>query len=282
MPVATTVVDEVLTEEEKAELESSDGDGVVEPRSPEEDMPTEEQACGPVIDLEDGEDDADEGGLPLERISKLSGVKLLYGRGSGAPKPRKFPVDADFKAQLAKTVLVVVHRAPEQFGDLQSLTSAGMFVKKPNSLHAVGRACDWDVWKFADVTISPFKGDHASPKLAVRRRYWSLAALMRSNSAYVLHAEFNAAHKDHIHQDNGAMTAFDAGSGTTVKLVQALCNEVFQAETPLRVDGVFGGKTKTALREALETLQLGTDVTRLVTWRRFLRRSGRLGFRLSV
>lgn len=281
MPVATTLVDEVLAEEETEERSGGDVE-VVEPRPAEEDIPTEEEACGPVIDLEEGEGDADEGGLPLDRISTLGGVKLLYGRGPGGPREREFPVDADFVAQLEKTVAAVVRRVPQQFGELRSLTSAGMFVKKPNSLHAVGRACDWDVWKFADVTISPFARDHASSRLAVRRRYWSLAALIRSQSAYVLHAKFNADHEDHIHQDNGAFLGFDSGSGTTVKLVQAVCNEVFEAEPRLRVDGGFGEKTAVALRQALETLGLDNDVSSLATWRRFLRRSGRLGFRLSV
>jgi hypothetical protein len=191
-------------------------------------------------------------------------------------------VDGDFMTRLERTVAVVQTRAPEQFGELQSITSAGMLVKKPNSLHASGRACDWDTFAFAHLQISPFFGDHTSPSQDVRRRYWALAALCRSTSAYVLHAEFNAAHTDHIHQDNGAMLAFDPSSGTTVKLVQALCNEVFDHAPALRIDGVFGQDTQHALADALRVVGLDGTVAQLATWRKFLRRAGCLGFHRSV
>jgi hypothetical protein len=218
----------------------------------------------------------------MTRISQLGGVKLMYGRGKNGPEERSFSVDPDFATQLERTLTVILKRVPDEFGALKSITSAGMFVDKPNSMHAVGRACDWDVLTFADVTISPFAKDHASPDPAVRRRYWATAALCRSQSAYILHAEFNAAHQDHIHQDNGAMMPFDRNSGTTVKLVQALCNEVFDTHPKLKVDGNFGQKTADAVAAALGTLGLQGDLDSLTTWRRFLRRSGRLGYRLSV
>ena len=281
-PVEPVLVDQVLAAEDTEERAGGEADLVVEQRGAGDDIPSEDDACGPVVVLDEGDGDADEGGIPLDRISRLGGVKLLYGRGAGGPKERTFSVEHDFAAQLERTVAVVVKRAPAEFGALRSITSAGMFVDKPDSLHAVGRACDWDVMTFDQVTISPFRKDHASPRLAVRRRYWSLAALLRSSSAYVLHAEFNTAHQDHLHQDNGAMTAFDASSRTTVKLVQALCNEVFQVEPRLAVDGSFGSDTKDAVAEALGTVGLDGDLSSLTTWRRFLRRSGRLGFRLSV
>ncbi len=280
-PVEPALVDHVLAAEDTEERSGGEADLVVEQRGG-GDIPSETDACGPVVVLDAGDDGAEEGGLPLDRISTLGGVPLLYGRGAGGPMERTFSVEHDFSAQLERTVAVVVKRAPVEFGALRSITSAGMFVDKPNSLHAVGRACDWDVMTFAHVTISPFRKDHASPRLAARQRYWSLAALLRSSSAYVLHAESNADHQDHLHQDNGAMTAFDASSPTTVKLVQALCNEVFQAEPRLGVDGRFGHDTRAAVAEALGTVGLNGDLTSLTTWRRFLRRSARLGFRLSV
>lgn len=279
MPVAPVLVDEVVAAEQTVEAEEPDL--VVEQRDAADDIPSEEEACGPVVELEDDEADADEGGL-MTRISQLGGVKLMYGRGKNGPEERSFSVDPDFATQLERTLTVILKRVPDEFGALKSITSAGMFVDKPNSMHAVGRACDWDVLTFADVTISPFAKDHASPDPAVRRRYWATAALCRSQSAYILHAEFNAAHQDHIHQDNGAMMPFDRNSGTTVKLVQALCNEVFDTHPKLKVDGGFGQKTADAVEAALGTLGLQGDLDGLTTWRRFLRRSGRLGYRLSV
>jgi hypothetical protein len=156
-----------------------------------------------------------------------------------------------------------------------------MLVDKPG-MHGLGRACDWDVWTFGNVEIAPLRKDHAASS-AKRRRYWALAALCRSRSSFVLHAEFNAAHEDHIHQDNGGgSVVFNAGSSSTVKLVQAVCNEIFDQQPRLLVDGEFGGKTQDALDAALNVLHLDGSVMDIGTWRRFLRRSGRLGFRLSL
>lgn len=280
-PVEPVLVDEILAAEDEAEAAGGEADIVVEPRGPADDLLSEEDACGPVEVIEEG-DDGEEGGLPLDRIGTLGGVKLIYDRGPGGPKETTFPVDHDFAAKLERTLAVIVSRVPDEFGPLRSISSAGMFTDKPDSLHAVGRACDWDMLTFQNVTIAPVRRDHASPDLAVRRRYWSMAALCRSSSAYVLHAKFNAAHEDHIHQDDGAMTAFDAGSPTTVKLVQEICNVIFRTEPRLQVDGDFGQDTRTAVQEALAALGLDGDLSSMTTWRRFLRRSGRLGFRLSV
>jgi len=281
MPPISTIIDHVVTAEEHSEATDDVQDALVQQPRP-GDAPSEDEACGPVVGFDDL--DADEGGHQVEHVGALRGIPLLYGRDGHPhhPRPRQFPVDGGFRDRLERTVAVVQARAPEQFGELRSITSAGMLVKKPDSLHASGRACDWDSFTFAHLQISPFFGDHKSPSHDVRRRYWALAALCRSTSAYVLHAEFNAAHTDHIHQDNGAALAFDPGSPTTVKLVQALCNEVFDQTPALRIDGVFGQDTRDALVLALRVVGLDGSVTQLATWRKFLRRAGRLGFHRSV
>jgi hypothetical protein len=300
------VLDLVLVEEERYEAEDHDATEVALP-SP---RLAEDAACGPVRTL--GPDSAapDEaaevapeeqpeaplggagaagGGAAaaaappaatLVTVSHLAGVPLRYERGQPFG-PTSFRVNATFLSTLEDTVRVVTERAPQQFGPLQNLVSAGMLVDKPG-MHGLGRACDWDCWRFRHVEIAPVRRDHASDSVAVRRRYWALAALCRSQSAYVLHAEFNAAHQDHIHQDNGATMPFDANSGTAVKLVQAVCNEIFDASPRLSVDGSFGQKTRDALTAALQAVHLDSDVSDGAIWRKFLRRAGRLGFTLSV
>jgi len=280
MDLTSAVVDDTLAEEAKAEIDELNLDAAQDQAAPTEDQISEEEACGPIT-----ADDMSEGpvlteGANIMSVGTLAGADLIFARG-GETDPRTFPVEAGFKDALERTVRLVVERAPEEFGQLKRLATAGMLVSKPG-MHGMGRACDWDIWTFSDVKIAPLHRDHENSSQAVRRRYWALAALCRSVSSFVLHAEFNAAHEDHIHQDNGGSMAFSAGSPSTVKLVQAVCNEIFDRSPRLVVDGSLGTKTQQAIDEAMRTVHLDGSLTDTGTWRQFLRRSGRLGFRLSV
>ena len=117
---------------------------------------------------------------------------------------------------------------------------------------------------------------------ARRQRYWALAAIIRSRSAFVLHGEYDTAHQDHIHQDSVAPTrAFTTGSQAAVKLAQAVCKHIY-AKTDLVIDGNFGPRSQAAVREAMITVELPGDIFDNSQWVRFLLRSGRLGFELSL
>lgn len=219
-------------------------------------------------------------GTDFVSISKLDGVPLFFARG-GEPRPQSFRIEPEFRDVLVRTVKTVRSRAPESFGDLVRITSAGALVQKPG-LHGLGRAFDHDAWTFGTVDIRPIRRDHVASSLAQRQRYWALAALMRSHSAFVLHGHFNAAHEDHIHQDNGGAGPFNTTSETTVKLAQAICNHIFSESPSLVIDGVFGERSKAAVREAMRKVDLPGEVFDSAQWRRFLLRSGRLGFQLST
>lgn len=216
----------------------------------------------------------------LVTVAELDGVPLLYAR-AGAPRPQSFPIEAGFRDLLVATVKSVRFRAPLAFGDLVSITSAGAFVDKPGA-HGQGRAFDHDAWTFENVDIRPLGRDHAAASLALRQRYWALAAIIRSRSAFVLHGEYDAAHEDHIHQDNVAPTrTFTTGSEAAVKLAQAVCKHIY-AKIDLVIDGDFGPLSEAAIREAMITVELPGDIFDFSQWERFLLRSGRLGFELSL
>ena len=286
MEISTRLLDDVVAAEEKAEIDDTDLHATGSPH----DIATteaaggpelsEEDACGSVAGLPDTPP-VHEGLAASVRVSELAGVPLFFLRGD-SPQETSFPAAPAFAELLERTAKVIAGRAPDGFGRLRSIASAGIFNDRPPSLHAKGRACDWDMVTFAQVTVSPLGHDHADQSAATRARYWALASLIRSCSAFVLHAEFNADHEDHIHQDDGGRFAFDPGSGTTVKLVQSLCNEVYGLTPRLVVDGSFGQLSRTALRAAMDAVHVDGDVTDAGTWRRFLRRSGRLGFEKSI
>lgn len=216
----------------------------------------------------------------LMTVGALDGVPLFFARGVD-PRPQSFPIEPGFHRVLVQTVRTVRARAPRAFGRLERITTAGAFVNKPG-FHGLGRAFDHDAWKFEHVNIRPIARDHVAPELAKRQRYWALAALVRSRSAFVLHGHFDAAHQDHIHQDNGGPRPFTTGSEATVKLVQAVCNHIFGHLPKLEIDGAFGPKSQAAARDAMQRVDLAGDITDPGQWKRFLLRSGRLGFELST
>jgi hypothetical protein len=214
----------------------------------------------------------------FERISQLDGVPLFFARGVPA-RPQSFSVEPGFLRVLTRTVKTVRARVPESFGDLERITCAGILVAKPG-FHGLGRAFDHDAWTFEHVDIRPIARDHVSSSRAKRLRYWALAALMRSRSAFILHGHFNADHADHIHQDNGGPRPFTTGSEATVKLVQAVCNHIHGQS--LAIDGAFGPMSQAAATTAMQRVNLAGDIFDPAQFKRFLLRSGRLGFELST
>jgi hypothetical protein len=213
-------------------------------------------------------------------VAELDGVPLFYARGV-PPRPQSFPIAPGFRDVLVGTVKSVRARAPQAFGPLVSITSAGAFVNKPGA-HGKGRAFDHDAWTFKNVDIRPLRKDHAAASRALRQRYWALAAIIRSRSAFVLHGEYNAAHQDHIHQDEiAAARAFTTGSEASVKLAQAICKHIY-GDAALAIDGAFGPKSKASVHKAMTKVGLPGDVFDNAQWERFLLSSGRLGFELSL
>jgi hypothetical protein len=279
MSETQTFIDEVLTAEEETEAaEAADDDRRGADDSP-EDRGVEEEVDPAKHDWIDEGDESlldpeeDRRAPGLTRISEILGVPLFYERGQPAAR-RSFFVAESFVPVLEATVKQIRERVPASFGQLQQISTAGMFVDKPGR-HGEGKACDWDRLVFANTKISPLEREHDSATPAKRRRYWAVAAICRSNSCFVLHGFYDAAHRDHIHTDHSTGVGFNRAE-STVKLTQAVLNNMFGEQ--LVVDGDFGTNTRQALTRALSALDLPDDIGDTMVWRRFLRRSARLGF----
>jgi len=270
MGLTVHLIDGILTAEREDDLEDDldlEHDG----------RTTEAEAC-PLVDAPEGSLTAKSGPPNVVRVDKLDGVQLFFARGVPA-RPQAFSIEPGFREVLERTVRTVKARAPKSFGKLTGITCAGVLVAKPG-FHGLGRAFDHDAWTFQHVAIRPIAGDHVAKALAKRQRYWALGALMRSRSAFVLHGHFDAAHRDHFHQDNGGPRPFTTGSPATVKLVQAVCNHIYGKS--LGIDGEFGPKSQAAVKDAMRRVDLPGDIFDSAQFRRFLLRSGRLGFELSM
>jgi hypothetical protein len=287
---ASVEVDEVI--DEVLSAEQADADSVEDEVAAGDDQAdeiAETEACGPLNDVALGEQVGEDSGAAgnlvaaagsLVTVAQLDAVPLFFARGVPA-RPQSFSIEPGFRDVLVQTIRSVRARTPASFGDLVRITTAGAFVDKPG-MHGLGRAFDHDAWTFEHVDIRPIRHDHVAASRAQRQRYWALAAIMRSHSAFVLHGHFNADHEDHIHQDNGGSRPFTTSSPATVKLVQAVCNHIYSESPALDIDGGFGELSAGAVRRAMIKAGLAGDVFDPAQWRRFLRRSGRLGFRLSM
>lgn len=266
------------------DAERDAGDAVDEPDQEGADV-DEADACGGLdgFDPEDLVPDIDDdlgADTGMIMVGRLAGVPLFFARGV-APRPQSFAMSPAFRTMLEATVKSVRFRAPSGFGPLQSITSAGAFVNKPGA-HGKGRAFDHDAWTFKHVDIRPLRKDHKAASRALRQRYWGLAAIIRARSAFVLHGEYDAAHADHIHQDVIAGTrAFTTSSEASVKLAQAICKHIY-GNSGLAIDGDFGGRSRAAARAAMIKVELPGDISDSGQWERWLLRSGRLGFELSL
>jgi hypothetical protein len=278
---ATDILHDVLLAEESLEaagVEAPADEGIEDPSL---ETSTETERTG--IDDEEAVtapagEEAPAGGLVT--IGDILGVPLFYERVSN-PGPRSFPVASSFRPTLEAIVQQVQERAPAGFGSLQRISSAGMFVDKSGA-HGAGRGCDWDRLVFANVQISPIKQDHRSPSHAERMRYWAFGAICRSNCAFVLHGLYDDAHADHYHTDNLTGVAFNRQSEATVKLLQAILNEIHDHTPKLETDGDYGSLSSKAFTRAMEQLQLTGSIDDVGVWRKFLRRSARLGFVRSL
>ena len=133
---------------------------------------------------------------------------------------------------------------------------------------------DWDRIVFDKVEIAPIRKAHDSGSAADRRRYWAVAAILRSHAAYLLHGEYDAAHRDHLHFDNTGALGFQTSSRASVTLVQAVCNEIHGQSPRLEVDGQYGAKSQQAVNRALTRLKTRGGIQDTTVFRTFLRRSG--------
>ena len=192
---------------------------------------TEANACLPGPDAADTPSFAAAAAVSgLISVDQLDGVPLFYERAIPHPEHRHFSFDPTFRDECVAVIRSVKHRVPDSYGALKRITTAGTFVNKPGQ-HGLGRAMDHDRWTFEHVAINPIEHDHTRAAPPSARRYWALAAIMRSHSAFLLHGHFNDAHATTCTTTMAARPAFSTTSEATVKLVQAICKHI-HGKTP--------------------------------------------------
>jgi len=186
-------------------------------------------------------------------FNNIDGTPTMYIRG-GSRQPATFSCTFGFYDSLVAWVrhLRAVSAAAGYAG-LEFITSAGAYVNKPGE-HGAGTAFDLDEVQWAGGTICrPIGRDHENGAAAVRRRYYAVEATTRTTFRWVLDANYNAAHQDHIHMDFGGMPpVLGTGATSDTFFVQALCNEFMGSG--LAVDGAWGPLTQAAFDQSRQRL----------------------------
>lgn len=200
----------------------------------------------------------------LTAISRLDGIPLVYEvneRGSS------FPIEPGFLAQLETWQQYWREHSGLPVHD--QVWTYGAWVDGGatcSSWHGAGRAFDISRLRAKGSPIVSCREDlwsklPAEQAAGHRRRYWALAASLHLHFAYVLTYLFDAAHRNHIHVDNGVsgtgMSRFDKTSRVQNQALQAICSHLW--DTPIEVTGVWDDATKRATSQVLERLERSGD-----------------------
>lgn len=112
-----------------------------------------------------------------------------------------------------------------------------------------------------------------------RRGYWALAAHLHIHFAYVLTYLFDAAHRNHIHVDNGisgeGLSTFRGGSRVQVHVVQATARWLF--DEPVAITGRLDAATRRASDSVLASLGRDGGLSSGDNWHAYLRAAAQRG-----
>lgn len=198
------------------------------------------------------------GGVPLRYVRSSPHLHRYYARST-----------SDFERRLDNFSRNLASIAPKSYGKLQYFGTAGAYVNKPK-FHGLGRAFDLDIVRWRHVTCGPILGHHTYRYRIVQRRYIGVDAIARRWFKYVLDGWYNAAHRDHIHlDDGGGALVFNVNYRSDTVFIQAAANVMLG--TNLAVDGIYGPKTRVAFNKMKNRLGIPHRVsTDAAAYRRFL------------
>lgn len=158
-----------------------------------------------------------------------------------------------------------------------------------SSWHAAGRAFDLSRLRlpggdFVSCRYDRWRSSTGTELQRALRRYWSLAASLHHDFAYVLTYEYNATHANHIHVDNsrsgGKLSTLSTSSPSQLQAVQAICTHLWDEQVP--VTGRWDGDTRAASRRVLHRIGHGGDLDdSAAAWRAFIKASVPRGAELS-
>lgn len=211
-------------------------------------------------------------GMAVVRIQTLGGVPILYdrqpatnyGKSGFRYRPR---IDEDFAA-TADGVFSDMFRslACAGVGDVTAILTGGIARAGTGpGYHHNNRAMDLDALVYSSGNIWVANTFPARPF-----EYLIIEGHLRKAFGTVLTYDYNPAHQDHIHFDNGDSVGFRRHSKSRTLFVQNALLYLF--DLPISIDGVYGPETQGAERTARSELGIG-GLGKTDNWRAFLQAS---------
>ena len=209
--------------------------------------------------------------MALIRIDTLGGKQLLYDRsvpghyGVTGVKFRPF-IDDDFAAECETcfTELFALFAA-HGMAEVDAILSGGVGRSgSGTSYHHKNRAFDLDGF------VMP-GGNWVADTFPVRPHlYLAIESILRRHFGTVLSYDYNAAHQDHFHFDNGRAPGFKINAKSHVIYLQNVIFFVY--DIPIGRDGVWGPETSGAATDLRKELGIG-PFSDLANWMEFLSRA---------
>ncbi len=196
----------------------------------------------------------------------IAGIDLVYGRDDEPDMTQKsslFKFDLQFHKRMGQWVDDLHQSLPYL---MLRLVTAGAYVDKPG-YHGKGRAFDLDgiVMETAEGAVFWQATDYAKPNY--RAFYLGIQASCLRHFGTVLAWEYNEAHHDHIHMDDGRDVGFRK-STSIVSFLQAVSMYVY--DHPVEIDGIWGSETVTAVANMNAS---GVESSSADQWRHWLKYS---------
>ncbi|MFN6956077.1 MAG: extensin family protein [Acetobacteraceae bacterium] len=214
--------------------------------------------------------------MQLIRFSRLADVPLHYDRFEEASgfgygtrgKPLTFRAVEGFVDAMEALFQDLFQRVPGRFGAAEVIATAGAYVDKPG-YHGLGRAFDLDALFFTkrDFVTLNFPSD---PYF-----YLAVESVIRMHFGTVLNYDYDPAHRDHFHFDDGSAIGWKKYAKSHVVFVQNVLNHCYGMKVD--VDGVFGPSSAQALGAVLSELGIGA-ISNKANWLAFLDRSASEAF----
>src|SRR5918996_1587969 len=182
------------------------------------------------------------------RVDNFAGKPLLYDRstpshyGVGGIAYRPL-VNPDFAAGCEACFVELVDKLDKKAGlQVTKILSGGVNRAGTGaSFHHKNRAFDFDGLLFDDGSNWVANSFPARPQL-----YLGIEAVLRKHFGTVLSYDYNKAHQDHFHFDNGTAVGFKQAAKSHVIFLQNVV--AFAYGSRIGRDGVWGPETESAVK----------------------------------
>lgn len=201
----------------------------------------------------------------LERRARVADLPLSYEENG---RRQAFWMESSFARRVDGWLAWWGERSGRRADEVRSFGTWIDGAGECDSWHHAGRAFDLTSLRLDGSAVASARMDRIlevgeAERAGHLRAYWQLAASLHLHFRWVLTANYDDLHRNHIHVDDGAWTGapyFSPDSPSQVKDLQSICTDLFGVQVPST--GVFDRQTRQAVSDVLERIGVGGDLRR--------------------